>query len=61
MASDRLHALVRGPTLLLDNTTATIDRINNSQTVHINNGELVFTTNTTTASTEKIGTLRGSG
>src|SRR5205823_3456458 len=58
-----------GPTLTLDNTNANTggiganntDRIADTQALFINSSGITFTTNTTTASVEQIGSLRGTG
>lgn len=51
-----------GPTLLLDNTGTNLGtRIADTQIVHSNSGGIQFSTNTPTATSETIGSLRGAG
>ncbi|MEQ1859573.1 MAG: autotransporter-associated beta strand repeat-containing protein [Chthoniobacteraceae bacterium] len=52
----------RGPALLLDNTATNLGaRIDDAQLIHSNAGEIQFTTNATTATSESLGSLRGAG
>ena len=50
------------PTFLLDNTRTNLGtRLADTQVIHSNAGEFQFSTNTTTATSEIVGSLRGAG